>query len=180
MPGYALRLSIISIVVPLISIAVSIAISGWFNITDNALSDLGHAARSSVAPIFNFGLSLGGFLVSIVSMLYLSRIHRVFSISGALTGYTLILVATFDEIYGGLHLIVSMAFFLSIALMLSIYIYLYRNLLAILSLALGLSSWILHIAYGIPRGAAIPELISITLAIPFYLDLARRADRSIG
>jgi hypothetical membrane protein len=173
----ALQLSILSITIPLISIAVSIATSSWFSIIDNALSDLGHATRSPVASIFNFGLSLGGLLVSIVSALYFHRIHRILSMGGFLVGYTLILVAVFDEVYRGLHFAVSVAFFVSIVFMLLIYAYLYRSLLAILALIVGLSSWVIHIVYGIPRGAAIPELISIAVVIPFYLDLARKVNR---
>lgn len=174
----ALLLSIISLSIPLISIAISIAASDWFSITDNALSDLGHAIRSPVAPIFNFGLSLGGLLVSIVSVLYFNKMHKVLSIGGALVGYTLILVAVFDEVYKNLHFTVSVAFFLSLAFMLSIYTYLYRNPLSLLGLILGLLSWMLHLYYRIPRGAAIPELISIAVVIPFYIDLARRVDLS--
>ncbi|MEM2739634.1 MAG: hypothetical protein QXQ29_02385 [Candidatus Bathyarchaeia archaeon] len=174
----ALWLSILSISIPFTSIATSIAISGWFNIIDNALSDLGHAIRSPVAPIFNFGLSLGGLLISIVSTLYFGKLFRILSVCGVLVGYTLILVAVFDEVYRSLHFTVSVAFFLSIALTLSIYAYLYKNPLAVFALILGLASWLLHLSYGIPRGAAIPELISIAVAIPFYIDLARRIDLS--
>ncbi|MCK4483018.1 hypothetical protein KAU55_07295, partial [Candidatus Bathyarchaeota archaeon] len=43
------------------SIGVSIALSPWFSWETNALSDLGHAVNSGVAPIFNFGLLLSGF-----------------------------------------------------------------------------------------------------------------------
>lgn len=175
-----LWLSILSISIPLTSITISIALSSWFSIMDNALSDLGHATRSPVAPIFNFGLSLGGLLVSIVSASYLGKAHRILSVGGVLVGYTLILVAVFDEVYRNLHFTVSVAFFLSIALMLSIYAYIYKNLPAILALSLGLTAWILHLAYRIPRGAAIPELISVIVVIPFYLDLARKIDSSMG
>lgn len=88
----------------------------------------------------------------------------------------MILVAVFDEVYQNLHFTVSVAFFLSLAFMLLIYTYLYRNPLSLLALTLGLLSWMLHLYYRIPRGAAIPELISIAVVIPFYIDLARRVD----
>ncbi|MEM2707195.1 MAG: hypothetical protein QW288_06765, partial [Ignisphaera sp.] len=70
----SLMLILSSIFVPLICIAISIWLSPWFNILDNALSDLGHATRSSVAPIFNFGLSLGGFLIALSSLLIISKL----------------------------------------------------------------------------------------------------------
>ena len=59
-------LPVFSVVVPLFLIMLAIALSGWFNIYDNALSDLGHAVRSNVVPLFNLGLSLGGFLICYV------------------------------------------------------------------------------------------------------------------
>ena len=46
-----------------ISIGVSIVLSPWFSWESNALSDLGHAVKSEVASIFNFGLLLAGFLL---------------------------------------------------------------------------------------------------------------------
>ncbi len=44
---------LLSIIIPLISILVAAVLSDWFSIVNNALSDLGHAKRSSVAPLFN-------------------------------------------------------------------------------------------------------------------------------
>ncbi len=60
--------SVFGIAVPIVSfvsIAVSILLSPWFSWKVNALSDLGHATRSSVFPIFKLGLLLGGFLIVI-------------------------------------------------------------------------------------------------------------------
>lgn len=142
---------------------------------DNALSDLGHAVRSPVAPIFNFGLTLGGFLVSLTSIVCFSRIHRILSYTVASSGFTLILVAVFDEVYGCLHFAVSVAFFLSLGLTLIVYALVFRRFSPILALALAVAIWILHVEYGVPRGAAIPELTSIALTLPFYLDLVRRS-----
>ncbi|MEM0065509.1 MAG: hypothetical protein QXH88_01090, partial [Sulfolobales archaeon] len=51
--------------IPLAFIAVAAASAGWFDVVRNALSDLGHATRSSVAPLFNLGLYLGAFTLAI-------------------------------------------------------------------------------------------------------------------
>jgi hypothetical membrane protein len=56
--------SLFGVVGPLIayfSIGVSMVLSPWFSWESNALSDLGHAIKSEVASIFNFGLLLVGF-----------------------------------------------------------------------------------------------------------------------
>ncbi|RLG74794.1 MAG: hypothetical protein DRO14_05340 [Thermoprotei archaeon] len=59
-------------------IAVAIAYSQWFSIVNNALSDLGHAIRSSVAPIHNLGLSLGGFMVGVHAIYYILPVSKLF------------------------------------------------------------------------------------------------------
>jgi len=76
-----LALPISSLAVPLIMIAVSIALSPWFNIVKNALSDLGHATRSSVAPLFNLGLSLGGALTILTAAILITRVSKALLIS---------------------------------------------------------------------------------------------------
>jgi len=59
---------LLSIIIPLISILVAAVLSDWFNIVNNALSDLGHAKRSSVAPLFNASLVLGGLLAYTIAI----------------------------------------------------------------------------------------------------------------
>jgi len=57
-------------------IGVSITLSPWFSWERNALSDLGHAVNSGVAPIFNFGLFLAGFLLTIYAVKVLKNYAR--------------------------------------------------------------------------------------------------------
>ncbi|MEM0005296.1 MAG: DUF998 domain-containing protein [Ignisphaera sp.] len=171
-----ITIPLLSIAIPLLCISISIYLSPWFNLFDNALSDLGHATRSSVAPIFNFGLSLGGFLIALTAITIFSKIHRSLAYLGTLCSYTLILIAVFDEIYRSLHYWVSVAFFLSLGALLIDYVVIMKNIArkisATIALAIAIISWILHLVYGLPRGAAIPELISIFCAAPFYIDIA--------
>ena len=51
-----------------VTIGVSIVLSPSFNWENDALSDLGHAVRSEVASIFNFGLLLAGFLLIVYAV----------------------------------------------------------------------------------------------------------------
>lgn len=160
-----------SVLLPLTSIVVASLASGWFNPLNNALSDLGHATRSQVAPIFNWGLSTGGLAIALISFTCFRK-YRLLLAAGIVTGYSLLLVAVFDEIYGHLHFIVSVAFFLSLAFTLTAYAATFRTLTPLPALAISIAAWILHLGYGIPRGAAIPELVSIILCLPFYLHAA--------
>jgi hypothetical membrane protein len=179
---YLVSLPIASIAIPLICIAISISLSPWFNIINNALSDLGHATESSVAPIFNFGLSLGGSLIIITATIIIARMSKAMAVSMTLTGYGLILVAIFDEVYNRfdrLHFWVSTIFFIFMSLSMIIYIIITRNNIkrvsAVILLIIGFISWILHLYYNIPPGAAIPELISIFILIPYYIDIVLRS-----
>lgn len=169
-------LALSSLLVPLLLICISIALSSWFNIYRNALSDLGHATRSSTAPIFNLGLSLGGVLVIVMGVRYFNAISRVLGVAAATSGYSLVLIAVFDEVYGRLHFWVSVLFFITLAALLCIYIAIsegvLRRLSAATALILAISAWVIHLSYRQPPGAAIPELISIAAIAPFYIDIA--------
>jgi hypothetical membrane protein len=173
-------IAIAGALVPLACIAAAALSSGWFNLWSNALSDLGHAVRSNVAPIFNFGLSAGGLLVALAGACSLER-SRAIGWTLVVAGYFLILIAVFDEVYGRLHFYVSVAFFLSIAALLAEYALTVREvkgLLASLAIAVGVAAWVVHLAYGVPRGAAVPELVSISVALPFYFDFTLGRSRA--
>ena len=83
----------------------------------------------------------------------------------------MILVAVFDEVYGVSHFIVSVLFFASIALFLVVYSLLFEKKTPLILLIISIVAWYLYFAYRIPSGAAIPELISIIIVIPYYLQL---------
>lgn len=172
-------LAVASFTIPLALISLSAILSGWFNLYDNALSDLGHAVRSNVAPLFNLGLSLGGLLAALFAVKYLEEFNRILAYLAAASGYVLILIAVFDEVYGVLHFIVSVLFFVLLALLVLVYSLVLRSVkvvaLAILAIALSTAVWVSHFTMKIPRGAAIPELVSISMAMPFYLHLAKNA-----
>ena len=89
-----------SIIVAYISITISILLSPWFSWQKNALSDLGHATRSSVSPIFNLGLLLGGFLMMVYANTVFKKYAKYTSVCLNISAFSLQLVATFNEIYG--------------------------------------------------------------------------------
>lgn len=98
------------------------------------------------------------------------------------SGFLLNLVGVFDEVYGRLHYYVSVAFFLFLAALLVEYSAVargrLRRVLSLMALAAGALSWLLHMVYGLPRGAAVPELVSTLVSLPFYLDFLAGADRT--
>ena len=170
-PSTFITLGIVGVVIPLVFIGTAILYSPWFNIANNALSDLGHAMRSSVAPIFNLGLCLGGFIVGIHAVYYMIDVDKLFGLLLTSSGFNLILIAVFDEVYGTLHFIVSIIFFLMLAVFLVVYSIRFRSVTAIAAVIISLVIWFLHFVCGIPRGAAIPELVSIAAFITYYIKL---------
>ncbi|MEM0378171.1 MAG: DUF998 domain-containing protein [Thermosphaera sp.] len=164
---------IVSIATPLAFITLAAVLSGWFNLLDNALSDLGHATKSNVAIIFNLGLLIGGFLLYTNSLIA-SRVERGFRILMGSAGFSLALVGVFDEVYGLAHFIVSIIFFI---ILLSFLVYYssrtdgWRRNASLIGIIASITGWALHFTVRAPRGAAIPELISIFAVTPFYLDV---------
>lgn len=162
-----------SIVVPSVFIALSALLSGWFNILDNALSDLGHATKSNVSILFNLGLVLGGFLLY-TNALVVARVEKAYRFLMGFAGFSLALVGVFDEVYGLTHFIVSIIFFITL---LSFLVYYssradgWRRNASLVGIIVSIIAWALHFTLKIPRGAAIPELISIVAVTPFYLDV---------
>ncbi len=167
-------LVVLSVAIPATAIAASILLAGWFSFYNNALSDLGHSANSSVAPLFNFGIASGGILVAVTSALYFYPKARVMGLFGFLSGYSLVLVAVFDEAYGELHYWVSVLFFLSLAGLVLTYIAysrgIIRRLVVAALLVLSIALWASNMARSIPPGVAIPETVSAATAALAYLD----------
>ena len=109
------------------------------------------------------------------------RFSKVFSLLLIFTGTSLNLIAVFDEVYGIIHFIVSVIFFISLLILISVYAYIFREYIpALLAISVGVVSWALYFIYRIPRGAAIPELISISITIPFYMRYVMRVCRDFN
>lgn len=157
-----------------VSIAVSIALSPWFSWERNALSDLGHAVESEVAPIYNFGLLLTGFLLVIYAVTAFKRHARWTSYSLAISAFSLQLVAVFDEVYGFLHLVVSLIFFASLVPATILYALERKSYLTVIAFIIGLVSWIFYWAEIYSGGVAVPEIISSVAVASWIISSAHK------
>lgn len=151
-----------------VSIGVSITLSPWFSWEKSALSDLGHAVESGVAPIFNFGLLLTGFFLTIYVVKVLKGYARWTGYSLVISAFTLQLIAVFDEVYVLLHLVVSILFFVSLGVTSLLYAVERKSHSAVSAFAIGLISWILYWAEFYSAGVAVPETIS-SVAVLFWI-----------
>jgi len=143
-----------------ICVITSIMLSPWFGWEKNAISDLGHATGSEVAPILNFGLLFAGLLLIIYALTTLRKYAKWTSYCLAVSGFLLQLVAMFDEVYVSLHRTVSILFFISLALMSILYVIEGKSYAAATASLVVLISWVLFLMRIYSSGIAVPEIIS--------------------
>lgn len=153
-------------------IAAAIGVSPWFNIYDNALSDLGNYGRQGLkAAIFNTGLIASGILAAITAILILrGRQHRFvipWSILLFLAGVDLMFVGIISEDFGASHGIVSVILFTLFGLTLMAYgicSFLMKDWgpgsYAIVAFLVSLATWTINWPW---RGVAIQETIASLL-----------------
>jgi hypothetical membrane protein len=166
--NYAL-LGLIAPLVAIFFIAASIALSPWFNWGTDALSDLGHSGNSEVAPLFNFGLLLTGFLMIVYSVTSFRGHAKYTSYFLVLAGLALQLVATFDEAYKPLHFMVSVLFFASLGFASISYIIEKKSKLAVAALIIGAASWILYGLKIYSAGIAVAETVSSMATVTWVM-----------
>ena len=155
-------------------IALSIVLSPWFNWQQNALSDLGHATASSVAPLYNFGLVLAGLFLIVYSVTVFRTHAKYASVCLLVSGSLLQLVAAFDEVYGGLHFLVSVLLFVSFGVALIVYTLEKRSVLALVASVTSFFAWTLYFGGIYGGGLAIPEVISSAAATSWVVLSALR------
>ncbi|MBS7640386.1 MAG: DUF998 domain-containing protein [Candidatus Bathyarchaeia archaeon] len=172
-------LGILGTLIAYICIGLSIYLSPSFSWFINALSDLGHAQKSNVAPIFNSGLLLSGFLVALYSARVLLRYAKYTGVSLLFSSLLLQAVAAFDEIYGRIHFIVSVLFFVSAGLSCIIYSVERGSVLAASAFLIGLLSWVLWWMDAYEAGIAVPETISALAVSSCIIHSAIMALRSL-
>jgi hypothetical membrane protein len=141
-------------------IGVSIILSPSFSWWNKALSDLGHSVKSEVAPLFNFGLLLAGFFLTLYSVTAFRNHAKYTSYCLLVSALMLQLVAAFDEVYGLLHFVVSILLFVSLGFASITYAVERKSILALAAFIIGFGSWILHWAGLYNTGVAVPETIS--------------------
>jgi hypothetical membrane protein len=141
-------------------VLIAIMFSPWFSWWNNALSDLGHSIQSEAAPWFNFGLLLSGFFTVYYSFTSFRNHARYTNYFLASAGFSLQLIATFDEVYGSLHFLVSVLFFAALGFASATYVAEKKSFVALVALVVGLASWILYGTKIIDSGIAVPEAVS--------------------
>lgn len=160
-----------------VSIGISIALSPWFSWERSALSDLGHAVNSGIAPIFNFGLLLTGFFLTIYAVKVQKRYARWTGYSLVISAFTLQLIAVFDEVYGFLHLVVSILFFVSLGITSLLYAVERKSYSATAAFTVGLISWVFYWTEIYSTGIAVPETISSAAVLLWIIPSALKIYR---
>ena len=177
-----LILAILALAAPLTLIGIAIAAAPWFSFWGNALSDLGHQVKHpDTAKIFNTGLILGTIFSSLLACKCLRGWREALV---WLEGFSLALVAVFNEAYGALHFWVSVLFFLSLLALIIAYIARAENIAlkayAAVALASYIAIWYMHFVKDVPPGAAIPELVSVALYAPIFMHAAISENQTRG
>jgi len=153
-------------------IAISITISPWFNFYDNALSDLGNMTlHGSTGWIYNIGLILSGSLVAsfaiLISLRNRSWKYLIWTVLLAAAGIDLAMIGFFPENAGGIHMLVSAAFFILIDLTMLVYSYASWQLgsptIGAVALVFGIASAIVWFGRWPWRGVAIQEALTSAL-----------------
>lgn len=109
-------------------ILASIALSPWFNIYNNALSDLGNTvSNGSVGYVYNAGLIIDGAMVLVFAVILLKATPSlkivVWAVPLMIAAFDLALVGIFPENAGSIHGVVSEIFFVMIVITLLAYSY---------------------------------------------------------
>ncbi len=143
-----------------ISIIASLVLSPWFSWESNALSDLGHAVTSDVAPIFNLGLFLAGFLLMLYAATVFKKHAKYSSVCLLFSTFLVQLLAAFNEVYGSFHYAVAVPHFVMLSLTSIVYTVEKRSAVALITFLIGMFSWLLYGLNIFNIGIAVPEMVS--------------------
>ncbi len=173
-------LGVASALLPYLFILVSIAESPWFNIYNNALSDLGNYQNAPVAYVYNSGLMVGGVLIILFSCLvcYYNRKRSFYTWAALLgaAGVFLALIGVFPENAGAIHGELSVGFFALIAISLLVFSYLSWPVgspgTGALALVLGIASVIVWTVQWPWHGVAIQESVTSAFAAIWLLSVS--------
>ena len=157
--AYAL-FGIVGPLVVYVSIGVALVLSPWFSWESNALSDLGHAVTSNVAPIFNLGLLFAGFFLMVYAATVFKKHAKYSSFCLLVSTFLVQLLAAFNEVYGSLHYAVAVPHFVMLSLTSIVYTVEKRSAVALITFVIVLGSWTLYGLNIINIGIAVPETIS--------------------
>jgi hypothetical membrane protein len=180
------RLQVLGIAAALVAypfILASIALSPWFNMYNNALSDLGNTvSNGQVGYVYNVGLVLAGALsVSFAVLLSRksgNRLVLAWTVPFTISGLDLALIGIFSENTGHIHGTVSEVFFLMIVVTMLAYSYVSWPLgsprIGAVALAFGILSAIIWYVSWPWSGVAIQEAVTSGMTAVFLLLVATR------
>lgn len=164
-------------------ILTSIALSPWFNIYNNALSDLGNTVTNGrVGYIYDAGLVVAGVLVLAFAALLAEgardRKMLVWAVPLMVAAADLALVGIFSESAGHIHGVVSEVFFLMIVVAMLAYAYVSWPLgfprIGAVALAFGILSAIIWFVSWPWAGVAIQESVTSGMTAVWLLLVASR------
>ncbi|WP_162097829.1 DUF998 domain-containing protein [Thermogladius calderae] len=147
----------------LLSLLLLALCTPWFNIWENAFSDLGRIEKGLTAVVFNGLVSTTGAILLVYATSVARPLAAPYRALLVLGGYSLTMIGVYPEDYGRLHFYVSLAFFLaSIAYMVvhAMETSVEGAVIAALGLV-NLGVWTAHFTFNFPPGAAVPELVSL-------------------
>ncbi len=156
--------------VALTGIITAILTSGNWNPLYNAISDLGVPSHNLTTAItLNVTFTVSSYLLIICTLLNRNLLDRteLYLLQGV--AIALNLVAVVNESYGLAHFIVSTILFTLLGTYVLYNIIKHRSIILILLTLTSLTLWTTHLALSTPRGAAIPELTTITTAAICYI-----------
>ena len=159
-----------------VTIAACILASPWFRWEANALSDFGHATKSSVAPVFNLGMMLTGLIMLLYALLSMRGHAKKAAYSLMFSGFALQLIGTFNETFGRLHWYVSVIFFLAVMVTTIVYGIEKKSVLALMGL-IAVVPWILYYSGMIQVGVAVPETLTALAVTPWIVSSAVKINR---
>lgn len=164
-------------------ILASIALSPWFNLYNNALSDLGNTvSNGQVGYVYNAGLVLAGVLsvsfAALLSRVSPSRMVLVWTVPFTISGLDLALIGIFSENTGHIHGTVSEVFFLMIVVTMLAYSYVSWPLgsprIGAVALSFGILSAIIWFVSWPWSGVAIQEAVTSGMTAVFLLLVATK------
>lgn len=166
-------------------ILASIALSPWFNVYNNALSDLGNTVTNgSVGYVYNVGLITAGALVLIFAALLLRAGPHlklaVWTVPLMIASFDLALVGVFSENAGSIHGVVSEVFFAMIVITMLTFSYVSWPLgsprIGAVALVFGILSSFIWFAKWPWTGVAIQETVTSGMTAIWLLLVALKTD----
>ena len=182
------RLRVLGVVAALAAypfILVSILLSPWFNIYDNALSDLGNiVSNGRVGYVYDAGLVVAGAAIFCFAVL-LSRQAQdrrtlVWTLPLVVSAADLAMVGVFSESFGHIHGVVSEIFFLMIVVTLLAYSYVSWPLgsprIGAVALVFGILSAVIWFVGWPWTGVAIQESVTSGMTAVWLLLVASKTE----